>query len=114
MFGLFNTLHPPLGLNISDVSLKLMQLARRESGFAVQAYSDLTIPKDAVGGDNLKNPEAIGKLIRQALQRPKFGKITTRDVVASIPEARSFVRIIQIPAMSESEAKVDGPWGAEA
>ena len=114
MFGLFSHQKPSVGLDISDVSLKLIQLSPRAGSFRIQAYSDCSIPRDTFGKEKLKNPELIGKLIRQAIERPKFGRISTRNVVASIPETRSFVRIIQIPVMSEEEAKEAIPWEAEA
>ena len=113
MLGLFNHQKPSVGLDISDVSLKLIQISPRAGRFRIHAYSDYSIPRDTIGKERFKNPEVIVKLIRQAAAHPKFGRITTKNVVASIPETRSFVRIIQIPIMSEEEAKEAIPWEAE-
>ena len=103
-----------LGLDISDVSLKLVELAPVEGGYQVQAFTDAPIPKEVVSGDMIKNQGLLVKTIKDALAHPKFGKITTPYVVASIPETKSFVRVIQMPAMSEDEAAEAIRWEAES
>ena len=45
---LFKQSKTPLGLYISDISLKLIEFAREGEGFLVQAYSDTKIPKGVV------------------------------------------------------------------
>src|SRR3989344_3875998 len=110
----FDRRKTPLGLYLSDISLKMIQFAKKREGFSVQAYSDTKIPKGAVAGDILSDPKLLSKTIREAVDNPKFGKITTPYVIASIPETKSFVRVIQMPIMSEKEAEEAVPWEAEA
>ena len=96
------------------MSLKLVELAPVEGGYQVQAFTDAPIPKEVVSGDMIKNQGLLVKTIKDALAHPKFGKITTPYVVASIPETKSFVRVIQMPAMSEDEAAEAIRWEAES
>lgn len=114
MLNLFSDHKLPIGLDISDISLKLMQFEERKGRFSVRAYSDTAIPKEVFAGDKLKDPKLLIKTIKTAFSRPKFGKITTSRVVASIPETKSFVRVIQMPAMSEGEVAEAVSWEAEA
>ena len=112
--SLFDRRKTPLGLYLSDISLKMIQFAKKPGGFSVQAYSDTKIPKGAVAGDTFSDPKLLSKTIRDAAANPKFGKITTPYVIASVPETKSFVRVIQMPSMSEKEAEEAVPWEAEA
>ncbi len=114
MVNLFRERQLPLGLDLSDISLKLMQFRERGGKYLVQAYADAPIQKDVLAGEKIKDPGMLIKTIRQAIAAPQFGKVTTDEVVASIPETKSFVRVIQIPKMSEAEAAEAVPWEAEA
>lgn len=80
----------------------------------VQAYSTIDIPKDVLAGDTVKDPKILVRIIRQVIGKPKYGKITTDMVIASIPETKSFVRVISMPTMTEEEAAEAIPWEAEA
>lgn len=111
---IFNHQNQPFGLDLSDVSLKIVQLARKSSGSRVLAYTDFAVPKDIMSPERITNPGLLVQTIKQALAAPKFGKITTPLVVASLPETKCFVRVIQIPMMSEKEAQEAVPWEAEA
>ncbi|MDP3741454.1 MAG: type IV pilus assembly protein PilM [bacterium] len=108
--------HPnrAMGLDISDISLKLVQMAGGVSAGGVQAYSELILPKEIISGDKIINPNLLTQTIKQAISSPKFGKVTTPYVIASLPEAKCFVRVIQMPALSGKEAAEAIPWEAEA
>jgi type IV pilus assembly protein PilM len=114
MLNIFSDHKSPLGLDISDISVKLIQFYRLDGKKNVQAYSDYTMSKAIFSGDKIQDPNALVKTIRSAIASPKFGKVTTKQVVASIPETKSFVRVIQMPALSEAEAVEAVPWEAEA
>ena len=100
----------PFGLDVSDISLKLVQFGPRRQ---VAAYTDAPIPKDAVTADIIKDPKGLIAAIRAAVAKPKFGRVTGPYVVASIPETKSFVRVIQMPKMTEEEAREAVPFEAE-
>lgn len=111
---MFNQEGPTLGLDISDISLKLMQFEKRGTAYVPAAWSDEAIPKGIVTADKVQDQDALVKIIGKSLASPKFGRLTTNHVVASIPESKSFVRIIHLPKMSEEEAAEAIPWEAEA
>ncbi len=111
---MFKQTKSPLGLDISDISLKLVQFQEIGKRYGVAALSDTSIPKDVIVGDTIEDPKVLVRVVREAVSQPKFGKITTAQVVASIPETKSFVRVIQMPVLSEQEAKEAVPFEAEA
>lgn len=114
MFSLKKRRREPIGLDISDLSLKLVALSGTPPNISLAAYAEAKIPQDVLVGDNIKNPEGLAEIIRAALKRPQFGRITSREVVASIPETKSFVRVIQVPVMTALEAREAIPFEAEA
>ena len=107
---MFKRSKTPFGLDVSDISLKIVQFG---AGREIAAYSDAAIPKDVVAADIIKDPKSLISVIREAVAHPQFGRITSPHVVASIPETKSFVRVIQMPRMSEEEAREAVPWEAE-
>jgi len=114
MLKIFRQSALPIGLDISDISLRLVQFTVSKTGKReVQAYVDKVIPKEAIIGDQIKNPRVLVSTIRAAIKNPQFGKFVGNEVVASIPETKSFVRVIEMPQMSETETKEAIKWEAE-
>lgn len=105
---------PAFGLDVGSTSFKIMQLAKKSRDIAVKAYSDVPMPKGLIIGDAISDVKTFQYLLKQTLEKPQFGRVDTSYVVASLPESKSFVRVIQIPLMSESEAENAVPYEAES
>ena len=114
MFKLFSREKKALGLDISDVSLKFVEFSGSLGSQKIQAYTDELLPANVVVADEIKNSKDLIAAIKKALAHPQFGKVTTPYVIASIPETKCFVRVIQMQAVSEEEAVEAVPWEAEA
>lgn len=104
---------PAFGLDVSSGSVKLLQLSRHGADLSVQAYASVVSPKGMIINDAIADVKTFNFLLKQSLDKPQFGRLNTRYVVASLPESKSFVRVIQIPQMSESEAENAVPYEAE-
>ncbi len=104
---------PAFGLNISGSSLKLMRLEQKGKELSIKAFSSAALPKAMVVNDLISDQKAFDFLLKQNLQKPLYGRLDTNYVAASLPESKSFVRVIQIPKMSESEADSAVPFEAE-
>lgn len=101
------------GLSISGSSLKIMRLEKKGKDLSIKAYSSAAFPKSLMANDLIADQKAFDFLLKQSLQKPQFGRLDTNYVVASLPESKSFVRVIQIPKMSDSEAESAVPYEAE-
>ncbi|MDR3642662.1 MAG: type IV pilus assembly protein PilM [Candidatus Doudnabacteria bacterium] len=112
-FKLFSKTIPAFGLDISGSSFKFMQLDGPAKNLGVKAYADVAVPKSLIANDVITDNKTFLTLLKQSLDRPQFGRLTTNYVVASLPESKSFVRVIQIPKMSEGEADNAVPFEAE-
>ncbi len=104
---------PSLGLDISQGSVKMLQLTGKPGSLSVHGYTSQPLPKGLMAGEQITDPELFSRLVRQALDKPRYGHLNTRYVVASLPETKSFVRVIQIPKMSDEEAEGAVPFEAE-
>ncbi len=102
------------GLDVSNGSFKIMQVSKKGRDYSIKGYSEVLIPKGMVIADAISDQKTFDFLLKQALQKPQFGKIDTNYVVASLPESKSFVRVIQIPKMSDAEAENAVPYEAES
>lgn len=105
---------PTFGLDMSSGSIKIMQLSKHNKDYVVKGYSEVALPKGLVIADAISDEKTFDFLLKQALQKPQFGRVDTNYVVASLPESKSFVRVIQIPKMSDAEAKNAVPYEAES
>lgn len=99
------------GLDISDSSIKVMQLSKHKHGFFPTAYSILESPKSLIANHLIADEQKLADYITQAVRAAKH--IDTKYVVASVPEAKSFVRILKIPGMSETEIDRAISWELE-
>ena len=102
-FNIFNPKQQAFAMQINGTSLKLLQLVTRGSTVHLQCFAHTPLPKDVVTNDAISNSDSLASIIENTLTSPTFGHISTKRVGMIIPESKSFVRVIQIPHMSESE-----------
>ncbi|MBI4812033.1 type IV pilus assembly protein PilM [Candidatus Falkowbacteria bacterium] len=86
----------PLGLDISDLSLKLVQLNKNGGKVKIQAISKVNLPPGYFIDGEIKNEEEIIKAIKGLIDNPKLGKVSSREVVACLPETKTFIKLIEI------------------
>jgi type IV pilus assembly protein PilM len=100
-----------IGIDISESSVKLMQLAKHKDGFLPSAYSHVHLPNSLIANHIITDPDKLASYIARAVHTAKY--VDTRYVVASVPEAKSFVRVLKMPKMPESEIEGAIPWELE-
>lgn len=113
MFSFFSKQTPALGLDISDSSIRLMQLQPAGRGFFPAAFIETPLSKGLVVEDEIKSPEPVAAAIAESRARATYGAFTNAFVVLSVPEAKSFVRVISVAKMTEAEAEQAIPFEAE-
>lgn len=112
MFNLIRNkkLHP-FGLDISERSIKIMQLSPQKTGLQPTAFSYVEVPANLINNHVITNEEKLAALVSKAVAAAR--KLDSHYAVLSIPEAKSFVRVVSLPKMDLSE--IDGalPWELE-
>ncbi|HZX50109.1 MAG TPA: type IV pilus assembly protein PilM [Candidatus Paceibacterota bacterium] len=103
MAGLL-TLHPKaFGLDLSDLSLKIVSLEERGKGFRLSSFGEASIPEGVIEGGEIRKEEKLVQVIRKAVAEVKGKKIQTNYMVASLPEEKGFVQVVQFPPMGKEE-----------
>lgn len=93
------------GLDISDLSLKIVNLKKKRGGFELVSIGETKIQEGIVRNGEIKNKNALVKSLKQALTAVKGRKIDTKYVVASLPEEKSFLQVIQMPKILKEDLK---------
>ena len=97
------TLHPPaFGLDISDLSLKIVFLKRQGKGFQLHTFGEFPIAPGVVERGEVKQEDVLAQTIKKAVK--SFGsKLSTKHVIASLPEEQAFLQVMQLPRMKKEE-----------
>jgi len=101
------------GLDLNDLSLKIVKLKRKHGSFSLVSYNEAKIAPGIIEGGVIKDENSLAKIIKSACHAIKGKRLKTKYVVASLPEEKSFLQVIQIPEMSEEELKLAVPLQAE-
>lgn len=88
--------HYPIGLDISDLSLKVIQLNKNRDGIKIQAVGSKKVPPGFIENGEIKDFKQVGKIILELLNKPNFGVITSKEVITCLPETRTFVKLIHV------------------
>lgn len=103
-----------IGLDLSDLSVKVFQIEKNGSQDVVRGYASVDILPDSVEDGKILKKEVVAAAIKAVLKSPSAKKINSNKVMCSLPELKAFVRIITIPKMSEDEASEAVKWEMEA
>lgn len=93
------------GIDVSDLSLKIAKLKRKKNFFSLATFGETKISPEVISGGEIKDPKALSETIRMAVKNAKGEKLNTKYVIASLPEEKSFLQIIQLPIMNREEIR---------
>jgi len=86
----------PIGLDISELSLKLVQLKKTGDKITIQALSKVGLPEGLFENGEIRDKGKIIEAINSLIGKPKYGTVTTKEVVACLPESRTFIKLIEV------------------
>lgn len=106
MFNEFLDLKPEaFGLDISDLSLKIVKLKKTKNGYDLVSFGEEKIQPGIIKEGEIKDQKALSEIIKRAIINVKGKKLNTKYVVASLPEERAFLQVIQMPRLLEEDLK---------
>jgi len=103
MFKNFTLSPNAFGLNISDSCLKIAQLKKSGKHFSLVCFGNFAIKPGVIEKGEIKNKKALITLIQHAILNVKPNKINTKNVIVSLPEEKSFLKVIKMPLMKKQE-----------
>jgi len=101
------------GLDFSDLKLRLIQFKKSRGSFRLQCFNELDIPQGYIVDGEIKDTSAVQDLLKKLINHPIEGKILGNHVVASLPERRTFIKVIEIPQIPEEEIFGAVKWETE-
>jgi type IV pilus assembly protein PilM len=102
----FLTLKPEaFGLDISDLSLKIVKLEKKRGGFNLASFGETPIKPGLIKNGEIKKEKDLAKIIQKAISKIKGKKLKTKYVIASLPEEKAFLQVIQMPRLPEEDLK---------
>ena len=100
------TLKPEVfGIDISDLSLKIVKLRKKSGRLSLASFGETKIEPGIIKGGEIKDENALSEIIKKALFQVRGDRIKTRYAVASLPEERAFLQVIQMPLMEPEEIR---------
>src|SRR4030043_2055349 len=103
MLELFNLKREAFGLDISDLSLKIAKLKKTDDGFNLVSYGESPIKFGLLKEGEIRKEEELAKTIRDALEQVSGEKIKDKGVIASLPEEKAFLQVIQMPHIPKED-----------
>lgn len=104
---------PAAGLDLSDQSVKYMKLGvRRGQKWTIEAFGSAILPEGLIVKGEIRQEEALVDTLRQWLAGEP-ASVRASPMVASLPEEKSFLRLIQIPAVPSEETAGAVRWEIE-
>lgn len=112
MFDFFKK--PTFGLDLSDLTLKIVQLKRKKQGLSLVNFVKKDIPAGFIKGGEIKNEKELTAILKEALKKIKGEFPQRKQVICNLPEEKVFNRVIQLPPMKEEELSQAVKWETEA
>ena len=103
MFDFLTLKQEAFGLDISDLSLKIVKLKKRGKFFDLDSFGETGIKPGIIKQGEIKKEEELVKIIKDAYSKVNGEKLKTKYVVASLPEEKAFLQVIKMPLMSEQD-----------
>lgn len=82
-----------LGIDISSVSVKLVEIKSNGDRRSIEAYATEPLPEKAVESNMIKDVDAVAAAIKRALAKSKF---TSRQVALAVPDSTVINKVIQL------------------
>ena len=105
MFEFLSLKPKAFGLDISDLSLKIIKLKKKGGFFDLASFGETEIKPGTIEGGEIKDQNTLIKIIEEGIKNVKGEKLKTKNVVVSLPEKEAFLEVIQMPRMDQEELK---------
>jgi type IV pilus assembly protein PilM len=94
---------PLFGFDLGTRTVKMIQLKPGSKGMQVAGYGYANFPGDAIVEGIIVDPQEIADALAPLMKQMSFGKITAMRVAASLPVAKVFTRVLELPQMAASD-----------
>lgn len=90
---------------MSDSSIKIVRLKKDRKFFRLASWGEFEVEPGIIKDGEIKDEEALSKIIKKAVSKVKGEKLDIANVTASLPESKAFLQIIKMPKMDFEKLK---------
>lgn len=107
------TCPPAFGLDISDLTVKFMRIAARNGDPHFECFGEIGLPEGIIANGEIKKEDDLGEILATELRAA--GRLVAGGsyCVASLPEEKSFVRMLELPDIPDEDAGQAIKWEVE-
>jgi len=102
------------GIDLSDLSLKIINLKKRNKKIALASFNRQDIKEGIIEGGEIKQEAELIELIKKAVKEVNGEALKTKYCIASLPETESYIRMLQLPLIKKEEVAEAIKWELEA
>lgn len=113
-FNPFEKKYQYIGLHVNAHAIKALQFEQKHDRTELKGYINSPLPKGVMSNDVFSDQKKLAEFIKMSIDSPQYGSFNTNRVVVSIPESKSFIRVMEMPLMDESKAENAIMFEAEA
>ena len=99
--SLFSNNLNAFGIDLSDRSIKVAQIKKKNNRLQLYAYGRENIPRGLIVDGEIKEKEEVVGLIKKILSNSKINSIKSKFVIYSMPEPKGFIRVMEIKRVQE-------------
>jgi len=99
-----------IGIDISDQSVKMVQLSADSGVRRLQSYCWHSVDEGIIERGIIQEPKRLEQILVKTFEQCRLTPDVDDAVVASIPETQSFLRVIEVPSMSDDETDEAIKW----
>lgn len=100
------------GLDISDLMLRATEFKGQGRNLVFAAYSQTALSAGLMKYGEIIEPRAVSEAIKKTVAAPAYGRFTTKRVYASLPEWKSYLKVIEIPQVDQQQLAETVLWEA--
>ncbi len=94
---------PIFGFDLGSRTAKLIQLKPAGKNMQVLGYGYANFPGDAIVEGIIVDPKEIATALEPLMKQMSYGHITSTRVAASLPVAKVFTRVLELPPMNPAD-----------
>ncbi len=87
-----------IGIDISATAIKLVELAKKKSGYELKAFANVPLPRDAIVENTVIDSIAVSQALLDALEN---ANTDTRNVAIAVSGNAVIIKVIQVPTTTE-------------
>jgi len=111
---IFNFSYGAFGLDLSDLSVKVVQMKESGGKKEVISFGSEDISQGSIVDGEIIKQDNVVNAIKKAVNGACPHKIKTKKVICSLPETKAFLRIINLPQIKTEEVQEAIKWEIEA